>query len=203
MQFDVRSDIKAFTGWMNGVQRKQLPFALAGALTSTAFDVRKQIVDKTFPRDFNLKNKSFPKTIFRVEKATKRNLIAAVFDRKELDYLALQAKGGVKTAKDGRTIAVPTQHLKRLKSGKIAKSKRPRPLVDTPKVFIRREGSKGQIVQRAKGKAKGIKVLYQLTPSAKIPKRLNFYEDASAIARKNLRRNFNKSFDRAIKSARR
>jgi len=41
------------------VQRKQLLFATAGgALTSTAFDVRKHVIEKTFPRDFDLKNKT-------------------------------------------------------------------------------------------------------------------------------------------------
>ena len=37
-------------GWLTNVQRKQLPFATAGALTDTAFDVRKHVVEKTFPR---------------------------------------------------------------------------------------------------------------------------------------------------------
>ena len=52
------SNINQVAGWLTNVQRKQLLFATAGALTSTAFDVRKHVIEKTFPRDFDLKNKT-------------------------------------------------------------------------------------------------------------------------------------------------
>ena len=55
----VTSNVNEVAGWLTNVQRKQLPFATAGALTDTAFDVRKHVVEKTFPRDFGLRNKRF------------------------------------------------------------------------------------------------------------------------------------------------
>ena len=81
LSLNVGSNINQVAGWLNKVQRKQLPFATAGALTSTAFDVRKHIIEKTFPRDFDLRNKRFAAAARRVEKANKRKKSAAVYDR--------------------------------------------------------------------------------------------------------------------------
>ena len=59
LSLNVGSNIGEVAGWLTNVQRKQLPCATAGALTATAFDVRKHVVEKTFPRDFGLRNKRF------------------------------------------------------------------------------------------------------------------------------------------------
>ena len=48
-----------------------MPFATAGALTDTAFDVRKHVIEKTFPRGFNLKSKRFAAVTLHVDKANK------------------------------------------------------------------------------------------------------------------------------------
>ena len=76
---------------------KQMPFAMSQALNSTAFDIRRQIVDRTYPQSFKVKNKRFANAMFRVEKASKRKL-SAVFDRLGKDYMAMQAEGGDKAA---------------------------------------------------------------------------------------------------------
>ena len=81
LSLNVGSNIDQVAGWLTNVPRKQLPFATAGALTSTAFDIRKHVIEKTFPRDFDLRNKRFAVATLRVEKANKRKLRAAVYDR--------------------------------------------------------------------------------------------------------------------------
>ena len=86
LSLNVGSNINQVAGWLTNVQRKQLPFATAGALTDSAFDVRKHVVEKTFPRDFDLKNKRFAGATLRVEKASKRKLRAAVYDRLGREY---------------------------------------------------------------------------------------------------------------------
>ena len=203
ISLNVVSNIGEVAGWLNGVQRKQLPFATAGALTSTAFDVRKHAVEKTFPRDFNLKNKRFAAATLRVEKASKRKLRAAVYDRLGREYLETQARGGIKKPIDGRNIAIPTQHIKRTKSGKVSAAKRPRAIVDKPNTFIRRGSRGGQILQKGRRKGAPLKTLYQLVPAATIPKRLSFYEDAAKVVQRRLVPNFRQSFDRAMRTARR
>ena len=53
------------------------------------------------------------------------------------------------------------------------------------------------------GKGKQLEVLYQLVPLARIPKRLRFYEDAAKVVQKRMVPNFKKSFERALRTARR
>ena len=61
----------------------------------------------------------------------------------------------------------------------------------------------GGIGFRRWGKGKPLEVLYQLVPLARIPKRLRFYEDAAKVVQRRMVPNFKKSFDRALKTARR
>ncbi len=202
LSLNVGSNINQVAGWLTNVQRKQLPFATAGALTSTAFDVRKHVVEKTFPRDFDLKNKRFAAATLRVDKANKRKLRAAVYDRLGREYLETQARGGIKRP-TGQWLSIPTQHIKRTAAGKVGKAKRPRNIVNKPNVFFRHQGPTPDIVRRPRGKGKQLEVLYQLVPLARIPKRLRFYEDAAKVVQRRMVPNFKKSFERAVRTARR
>ena len=56
---------------------------------------------------------------------------------------------------------------------------------------------------RRRGKGKPLEVLYQLVPLARIPKRLRFYEDAAKVEQRRMVPNFKKSFERAVRTARR
>jgi len=50
---------------------------------------------------------------------------------------------------------------------------------------------------------KQLEVLYQLVPLARIPKRLRFYEDAAKVVQRWMVPNFKRSFERAVRTARR
>ncbi len=93
LDIQVESNLSAFTKALDVFGKDQLPFATAGALTSTAFIVRNTIVEETFPRSFDVKNKRFAGAAFRVDKANKRKLEARVFDRLNKDFLALLFAG--------------------------------------------------------------------------------------------------------------
>ena len=95
------------------------------------------------------------------------------------------------------------QRSKRTATGKIGKAKRPRNIVNKPNVFFRHQGPTPDIVRRPRGKGKQIEVLYQLVPLARIPKRLRFYEDAAKVVQRRMVPNFKKSFERALRTARR
>ena len=84
---------------------KQMPFAMSQALNSTAFDIRRQIVDRTYPQSFKVKNKRFANAMFRVEKASKRKLCCRCV-RQAWQRLYMQAEGGTKLPR-GRNIAIP------------------------------------------------------------------------------------------------
>ena len=59
-------------------------------------------------------------------------------------------------------------------------------------------------MRRPRGKGKQLEVLYQLVPPlARIPKRLRFYEDAAKVVQRRMVPNFKKSFERAVRTARR
>ena len=154
LSLNVGSNINQVAGWLTNVQRKQLPFATAGALTDTAFDVRKHVVEKTFPRDFDIKNKRFAAATLRVEKANQRKLRAAVYDRLGREYLETQARGGGIKRLTGQWISIPTHHIKRTAAGKIGKAKRPRNIVNKPNVFFRHQGPTPDIVRMPRGKGK-------------------------------------------------
>ncbi len=96
LSLNVGSNIDQVAGWLTNVQRKQLPFATTGALTDTAFEVRKHVIEKTFPRDFDLRNQRFAAAALRVDKANKRKLRAAVYDRLGRENLETKARGGIK-----------------------------------------------------------------------------------------------------------
>jgi len=85
----------------------------------------------------------------------------------------------------------------------VGAAKRPRAVLGKPNTFIRRTSSGGQILQKGRRKSAPLKTLYQLVPLARIPKRLRFYEDAAKVVQRRMVPNFKKSFERAVRTARR
>ena len=177
---------------------KQMPFAMSQALNSTAFDIRRQIVDRTYPQSFNVKNKRFANAMFRVEKASKRKLSAAVFDRLGKDYMAMQAEGGTKLPR-GRNIAIPGRANQRTATGKIPRARQPRQIIASGKAYktTLRGGQQAIVQPQGRGKVKRLKVMYVLEQTARIPKRFPFYEDAQTAAQRNFNKRFNAEFKRA------
>ena len=182
---------------------KQMPFAMSQALNSTAFDIRRQVVDRTYPNSFDVKNRAFVNAMMRVEKASKRKLSAAVFDRFKRDYMTNQAEGGIKQ-KRGRYVAIPASDRPKV-SGKATYHRvHPRQVLSRPKAFVQKANNSTMILERRTKRRYPLKKLYVLhTSSPRIPKRFPFYEDAEAVSRRNFDKNFAKSFARAKATARR
>ncbi len=203
MQINVQSNISAFAKAMDAFGRDQIPFATASALNSTAFDVRKQIVEDTYPNSFTVRNKRFASQMFRVDKANKRNLNARVYDRLGRDYMVNQAEGGLKRPR-GNHIAIPSRQIKRTASGKVPKAKQPRNVLGGKGYRTTlRSGQDVIAEQTGRGAARRQRVLYLLENVARIPKRFPFYEDANRMAGRVFDRNFGKSFAFAKQTARR
>lgn len=203
ISLSVKSNIKSFTRGLDKIQKKELPTAIRNALSDTAFDVRKRIVNRTFPRSFNLRNKRFASQAMRVKKATKTNLVASVFDPKRREWLARHVTGGIKKPR-GRNLAIPVG-IKRLASGKIGKAKRPRALLNKPKTFAVKN-DKGRlhagIYQRRGKKQYPIKLLYIFSSSAAIRRRFPFYEDANSTATRSFPNKFRRELSFALRRAR-
>ena len=199
----VKTNAKEVGRFLSNVHRKQIPFATARALTSTAFDVRKELVDRVYPSAFNLKNKKFPSIVSNVKKATKRDLTATVGNirGRAIDYLSLHAEGGTKRPQ-GRHLAIPTQHTKRGARGAVPKARRPRQLLGNKKTFVTSVNGTRVIAQRKTKKAYPIEVKYVFTPDAKIDKALAFFESAKKVVNRVFDTHFATSFARAIRTAR-
>ena len=187
---------------LNSVQRKQLPFAFSKTLNDTAKKVRKQIVERTYPRSFDVRDKRFANATFSIKFSNKRNLVAVVFDRLDRANLKLHAEGGTKRAKSGN-IAIPSRYVKERRSGRgVRKSLRPRTVVDTPKGFIQREPRKA-IYQSYGRKGANKRLLYSLKSFANIRKTFPFYEDANRTVDRHLQRSFNVNLRKALRSRKR
>ena len=85
----------------------------------------------------------------------------------------------------------------------LGKAKRTRNIVNKLNLFFRHHGPTPDIVRRPRGKGKQLEVLYQLVPLARIPKRLRFYEDAAKVVQRRIVPNIRKSFEKALRTARR
>ena len=202
MNISVKSNISTFAKAMDAFGKNQIPFATAMAMNSTAFDVRKQIVDDTYPNSFTVRNKRFASAMFRVEKATKRKLVARVYDRLGRDYMVNQAEGGVKRPR-GNHIAIPGRAIKRTASGKIPKGRQPRNVLNSRGYRTKLQSGQDVIAeQTGMGAAKRQRVLYLLENVAHIPKRFPFYEDAARKTRRVFDGHFGRAFRRAVASAR-
>ena len=182
LEINVESNVSALTKAMDAFGKDQLPFATSRALNDAAFDVRNTIVEQTFTRSFNVKNKRFAGVAFKVDPAKKRKLEARVFDRLKKDYLALQESGGTKRPR-GNNIAIPTDEIRVTGRG-VTKARRPRQLLQSGKRAFRTKSKTGQdiIAQRRGKKRYPIKVLYVLEPQADIKPRFPFYEVGIKVA---------------------
>lgn len=201
MQINMKSNISAVTKAMDAFGKNQIPYATSRALNDTAFAVRNQIVEKTYPQSFTVRNKRFASTMFRVGKSTRRKLVATVFDRLGRDYMVDQAKGGIKKPR-GNSIAIPTRNVKRLASGKVSKAKQPRNLLNGKAYKTKLKNGQEVIAQETgRGATKKQKVLYILEQTASIPKRFSFYEDGQRIAQRDFNKNFANWFREAKRTA--
>jgi len=164
----------------------QVPFALAQALNDAAEIARKEIIDKTWPEHMRVRNARFMAAALtsKGERATKRRLQVAVYDKLGRASLTLHEQGGTKSPR-GSAIAVPSAELQGRRSGKgVPKGLRPAALANS---FRRGDA----VFQRTgKGKSKGLKLMYVLKPSTSIPARVPFHADFERVMRREVHRSF-------------
>jgi hypothetical protein len=205
----VKSDVKQLTRHLDKIQKKQVPFATARALTWTVKEMQADI-SRQIPDIFNTTRKWWlaqQPTGIKITPAKKTELVAAVYCR--APFLHLQEYGGIKIPFRGRGLLVPSPlvpkygrkaggAIKVLNGKKILRAGGTAggdPVVHAP------SGTRG--VFRRKGKARlPIERLYAYTPNAHILPRFGFRRMAAHKARQRFAANFNKSLAMALKSAR-
>ena len=89
MQFRVKADTRQVKRFLSRAQKRQVPFAMAGAINDTAFQASKELSKQT-RKKFDRPTK-FTQKAFAVKKATKRKLTGLVFVKKKQErYLKHQ-----------------------------------------------------------------------------------------------------------------
>jgi hypothetical protein len=174
---------------MLGALGDQLGFASALALTRTAEEYNREEAS-ALPQYFTVRN-SWVSKGFRVDRASKRNLVATAFHKDP--FMGLQATGGTKTPSAGKkTVAVPViGGARRTLQSTTPRSKWPGRLkgsfvITTPKgdkLVAVRQGKRGRrkkrkiafnfaTDRRAKGqKDPRVRVMYLLESSVRMRKR--------------------------------
>lgn len=195
----VQSDImQAMKKLRSLTEAQQFNFAVAKALTETAYEVQKE-VRGNMPSRFTLRRNWIVQGI-RVEKATKANLTATVYSRDK--FMGLQEFGGTKNPLR-RYLAIPTKAVRRTPKDMIKKADRPQALGDKAHV-VEVNGNKYLALKKArKGRANNeLRLLYLLVPQADVKERLGLNKDGQRIARAKFIQNLKRSLAYAVSTAR-
>ena len=185
---------------MSDFFRSQVPYGTSLALNATMRDVRRHIVGSTYPKAFQVRNRAFPGTMFRIEFSRKNDLQVTLYDRLGREYMERHSGGGVKRpAAGGGNLAIPVG-IQRTKTGRIPKRLKPRSITSKNTGFVVKGKSGAKlIVERSKGETV---VRYVLKPSAKIKKSFRFYEESMKIADRVIDSHWNQGMTRALKTSR-
>lgn len=187
---------------VRGVDRfvdRQMPFALATALTATARDVEKN-VNKRIERGFD-RPTAFTKRAVFVKPATKSRFEASVgIKDRQAAYLGIQETGGTRTPQ-GRALVLPSA-ARVNRYGNIPRGAVARALsrADTFSGTVRGVSGIWQRV-RSRGGPK-LKLLYAYEPSASYTPRFNFAGTAAKTAEARFETQFWRAFARAVETAR-
>ena len=179
INLNISSDIDAAIAEVGNFFRRQIPFATSIAINNTIYDVRRDVIEDSWPKAFKVRNKALPRRLFKVvKKATKADLKALLSQDLDRGWVERQAKGGIKTGSQGGRVAIPTNpEPMRTSTGRIRASLKPARLTTTPGTYVIKKGAKTFIMQRSK---RSTKLLYSVVASAKISKRFSFDEDTVA-----------------------
>lgn len=183
---------------LNDLEKRQVPFATAKALTMTEKDAQAEVLE-SLPKQFTLRTAWYKPSSplgFKITPATKTKLQSEIYTK--APFMSLQETGGIKTPK-GEMIAVPTENVRRSKKDRILRSQRPAYLLHQAKrrAFIMKQG----IWQRT-GRGRGtLRLMYALVPKAKISSRLHFYQTCRGVVERRFKQNFDKAFAEAMRTA--
>jgi hypothetical protein len=194
VQFDMSAFERAASGI--GLVQKEVPFAVANAMTRAAYTTKDALARDTWPKHVQVRNSNFMRASLDVEPALARDfregssMRAEIFDALGHVDLKRLTLGGVKKGKSGPNLAIPSKRVQRTGSGAIRRNQKPRSLKRTVR--------KGNLIFQAQGKGKSSKLqlMYAVRSSATIKPTVPFYDDFSRL----YRGEFYKAFPNAVRN---
>ena len=182
------------TNAMRGFER-QMPFAIALALTRTAQDAQQEVKGQ-LPSRFTLRNGWTARNI-RIQTASKSGLEATITAP---DYMAKQETGETEHARK-RYLAAPGPAIG---DARVAPARlRPRALLSQPRTFVLdTAGGSVAIAQRKGRKARPLRILWWLTPTQRNSERFEFGDTAAQVVERRFAIRFEEAFARAVATAR-
>jgi hypothetical protein len=204
MNINIASNISTLAKAIDAFGKNQIPFATHRALNDTAFALRGNTIDNTYPKSFDVKNKQFPKALLRVKRSrSKRDLVAEVYDHLGREYMTDQAEGGFKVPR-GTSVAIPGRDRPMVRGRASYNRYKPRTVLGRPRAFIQKVGDQTLILERRTKNRYPLKLLYLLHEGqVRIPSRFPFYKEGLPYAQKHFNKFFAKQFAAAKRTARR
>jgi hypothetical protein len=198
MSISVKSDVKQLMRQLDSVQRRQIPFAVASALTLTAKEAQKEI-QADIPNRFRVTKKWWLQqqpTGIKVQPATKQRWWATVFTNAY--FAPLQEAGGTKTPYRGSSIVAPSSNVRAATQRRSGGAKEAR---NKPGVFFGKTRTGKTAMYRRKSKRQ-VELLYVFMRTARVKKRFGFKQQAVATVRRVFSRILKQRLDQAIATAR-
>ena len=195
----VESNIKDVQKQLTRLERKQIPFAAAKALSDTAVDAQRA-VKKQIPQKIDRPTR-FTMNAIGVNRANKRTLFAEVFVKPiQAEYLKWQIDGGTRVA-PGKGTGVPTVNKKLNQYGNIPGRKGG--LVKGKNQFVATIGGVAGVWQRYGGKRNPkVKLVVRFEKQVSYRPRLPFYRIVQSVVSNRFAVNFNRSIRLALSTMR-
>ncbi len=228
MPYSVKVDFRKTIRGVEKMHQKQIPFAVAKSLTDLA-KIGQSAVRANLPKKFNIRATAFITRNIRITPAKKRDVnrlkafSAVRTDPKISQFMNIHEKGGTRTPRSSKKLAVPTKALqlksyrkssggvkKRFQPGTLLKdfkgtrgARGPRKKTRSRKPFIIiGKGNTPLIVRRVSKKKRPLEVLYVFKKSVTIDRTWGFEKTVMGIVNFKAKKTFEKNISAAIRSAR-
>lgn len=190
-------DLGPWRAFTDALVAREIPFAIAVALTRTARDARQRLVAE-LPQHFQIRTPYTEKRL-RFKAATKRDLVAEVGHF--ADYMRLQAEGGRKLPRK-RAVGVPTAKLRQQSpSGTTTRNLWPSRLTRQGAFTLPTRSGAMALYRRLQDGS--LERLYVLAQAVDVQARWPFEETVEDVVRERWPINFNEAMRHGVSRARR
>lgn len=178
-----------------GANTDQLPYVISSVLNDAVFAARQVIVQSLWPSHVQERNKPFISASLRVQKATKENLSAHLYDQLKRGHLKEHAESGI-TSAHGHRMPIPNlNEIKRSGRG-VRPGQRARDIIaSTPARQLRVTATAIFVAEGGR-----LKYKYALARNAKIKADVPFHETFTDVVNNTMRTSFYPRLKKAMET---